>query len=75
MVSVVVCLVLGLVLVAAAVMKAAGGPAARAALATYGIRSPRAAFGAVGGLIAVEAGAWRRRGGGLRLGGAGGRGA
>ena len=38
MVSVVVCLVLGLVLVAAAVLKAAGGAAARAALATYGVR-------------------------------------
>ena len=44
MVSVVVCLVLGLVLVAAAAMKAAGGAAARAALATYGVRSPRAAL-------------------------------
>jgi hypothetical protein len=54
MVSVVVCLVLGLVLVAAAGMKAAGGAAARAALSTYGRRSPRLAFGAWAGLIAVE---------------------
>ena len=37
MVSVVVCLVLGLVLVAASGLKAAGGARARAALATYGI--------------------------------------
>jgi hypothetical protein len=56
MVSVVVCLVLGLVLVAGAVLKAAGGPAARAALATYGIREPRLAFGVWAGLIVVEAG-------------------
>ena len=68
MVSVVVCLVLGLVLVAAAVMKAAGGPAARAALATYGVRSSRAAFAVWGALIAVEAGAGHRRGGGQRRG-------
>ncbi len=56
MVSVLVCLVLGLVLVAAAVMKAAGGPAARAALATYGVRSSRAAFAVWGALIALEGG-------------------
>jgi hypothetical protein len=56
MVSVVVCLVLGLVLVLAAGMKAAGGAAARAALTTYGIRSPRVALGAWGALIVVEAG-------------------
>ena len=55
MVSVVVCLVLGLVLVAAAVLKAAGGATARAALATYGVRSPRLAMAVWGGLIAVEA--------------------
>jgi hypothetical protein len=55
MVSVVVCLVLGLVLVAAAVLKAAGGPAARAALATYGIREPRLAAGVWAALIVVEA--------------------
>ena len=54
MVSVVVCLVLGLVLVAAAGLKAAGGAGARAALATYGIRSPRPAYAAWAGLIAVE---------------------
>src|SRR4051794_6522763 len=55
MVSVVVCLVLGLVLVAAAGLKAVGGVAARGALATYGIRSPRLAHGVWAGLIAVEA--------------------
>jgi hypothetical protein len=38
MVSVVACLVLGLVLVGAAASKLAGGAAARAALATYGLR-------------------------------------
>jgi hypothetical protein len=54
MLSVVVCLVLGLVLVAGAVLKAAGGPAARAALSTYGIRSPRLALGVWSGLIAAE---------------------
>lgn len=54
MVSVLVSLVLGLVLIAAAVLKAAGGPAARAALATYGVRSPRAAHAVWGALIAVE---------------------
>ena len=37
-----VCLCLGLVLVAAAGLKAAGGPSARAAFATYGLKSPRA---------------------------------
>ena len=55
MVSVVVCLVLGLVLVAAAVLKAAGGATARAALATYGVRSPQLAMAVWVGLIAVEA--------------------
>lgn len=54
MVSVVVCLVLGLVLVAAAGLKAAGGPSARAAFATYGVRDPRLATAVWGGLIAVE---------------------
>ena len=44
MVSVVVCLVLGLVLVAAAGLKLVGGASARAALGTYGIRDPRAAW-------------------------------
>ena len=68
MVSVVVCLVLGLVLVAAAAMKAAGGPAARAALATYGVRSPRAAFAVWGALIVVEGGLGVGVGGGLRRG-------
>ena len=54
MVSVVTCLVLGLVLVAAAVLKAAGGAKAQAALATYGIRSPGTARVVWGALIAVE---------------------
>jgi methylamine utilization protein MauE len=54
MVSVVVCLVLGLVLVAAAALKAAGGAASRAALATYGIREPRLAYAAWGVLIGAE---------------------
>src|SRR3954470_13009032 len=55
MISVVVCLVLGLVLVGAAGFKATGGAAARAALATYGIRSRRAALGVWAALIAIEA--------------------
>jgi hypothetical protein len=42
------------VLVAAAILKAAGGSAARAALGTYGIRAPRVAGAVWGGLIAVE---------------------
>jgi hypothetical protein len=54
MVSVVVCLVLGLVLVAAAALKLAAGERARAALASYGIREPRAAYAVWGGLIAAE---------------------
>src|SRR4051812_6597050 len=54
MVSVVVCLVLGLVLVSGAAMKAVGGAGARAALATYGVRSPRAAAIVWGALIVVE---------------------
>src|SRR5262245_56589774 len=53
MVSVVVCLVLGLVLVAAAGLKAVGGASARAALATYGIR--RGATAVWGARRAVEA--------------------
>src|SRR4051794_2306980 len=54
MVSVVVCLVLGLVLVVAAGLKGAGGAASRAALSTYGVRSARVAYGAWGALIAAE---------------------
>jgi len=54
MVSVVVCLVLGLVLVAAAGLKLAGGATARAALASYGLRSPRTAYAAWAALIVVE---------------------
>src|SRR3954451_21033996 len=54
MVSVVVCLVLGLVLVAAAGFKLASGATARAALAGYGLRDPRLATAAWGILIAVE---------------------
>src|SRR4051794_17816933 len=55
MLSVVVSLVLGLVLVAAAGLKVAGGAGARAALATYGLREPRIAYAAWATLIAVEA--------------------
>src|SRR3954471_2571198 len=54
MVSVVVCLVLGLVLLGAAGLKAAGGASARAALTTYGVGSPRVAVAAGAALIAVE---------------------
>jgi hypothetical protein len=54
MVSVVVCLVLGALLVAAAVSKIVGGSSARAALATYGVRSPGLARAVWGGLIAAE---------------------
>jgi hypothetical protein len=54
MVSVVVCLALGLVLVVAAGWKLVGGASARVALTTYGIRSPRAAWAVWTGLIAVE---------------------
>jgi hypothetical protein len=64
MVSVVVCLVLGLVLVAAAGLKLAGGARARAALASYGIRDPRAAAAVWGGLIAAELGLGVAVGGG-----------
>src|SRR5690349_514505 len=53
MVSVVACLLLGLVLVAAAGLKLAGGAAARAALATYGLAG-RAAYAAWAALIAAE---------------------
>ena len=55
MVSVVACLVLGLVLLAAAGMKAWGGAGARLALATYGIRGS-AAWVVWAGLVVVEAG-------------------
>jgi hypothetical protein len=54
MVSVVVCLVLGLVLVAAAGLKLVGGASARAALATFGSSDPRAAWGVWAGLIVTE---------------------
>jgi hypothetical protein len=54
MVSVVACLVLGLGLLASAVLKLADGTGSRAALATYGVRSERAARAAWGALIAVE---------------------
>jgi len=56
MLSVVVCLVLGLVLVAAAGLKLAGGAQARAALGTYGIRNETQAKAVWGALIAVELG-------------------
>jgi methylamine utilization protein MauE len=52
MLSVVACLVLGLVLLGSAVLKLVDGPGARAALATYGIR--RSAPVVWGGLVAVE---------------------
>ena len=65
MVSVVVCLALGLVLVAAAGSKAAGGAPARAALATYGIHSPRVATGRVGRVDRRRGGARDRRRGGF----------
>lgn len=55
MVSVVACLVLGLVLIAAAGLKAFGGPAARDALATYGVPR-RLGWPVWAGLIALEAG-------------------
>jgi hypothetical protein len=54
MVSVVVCLILGLVLVSAAGLKLVGGASARAGFSTYGIHDPRAAWAVWGGLIAVE---------------------
>src|SRR4051794_5236806 len=55
MLSVVACLVLGFVLVAAAGLKLSQGPAARAALETYGIRSAPLARAVWAGLIGVEA--------------------
>lgn len=54
MVNVVLCLALGLMLIAAAGLKLAGGTHARAALATYGIRDPRTASVAWASLIAAE---------------------
>src|SRR5688500_2477344 len=56
MVSVVACLVLGLVLVVSAVLKVADARGTRAALATYGIRSERLARVTWAALVAVEAG-------------------
>jgi hypothetical protein len=55
MVSVVACLLLGLVLVAAAGLKVAGGARARAALGTYGIHPPLA-WPVWASLIVAEAG-------------------
>jgi hypothetical protein len=46
---------MGLLLVAAAGLKAAGGASARAALATYGVRGPRVALTVWVALIAAEA--------------------
>jgi hypothetical protein len=63
MVSVVACLVLGLVLVVASGLKAFNGAAARDALATYGIR--RFAWPVWAGLIVVEGGLGVAVGGGL----------
>jgi Methylamine utilisation protein MauE len=56
MVSVVACLVLGLVLLASAALKLADPAGSRAALATYGVRSGPAARGVWALLVAVEAG-------------------
>jgi hypothetical protein len=53
--SVVACLILGLVLLVSAVLKALDGEGTRAALDTYGIRSPELAHRVWAGLIAVEA--------------------
>jgi len=55
MVSVVACLVLGLVLLASAVLKLVDGAGSRAALATYGVRSARAARVVWALLVGVEA--------------------
>jgi hypothetical protein len=55
MVAVAASLALGLVLLAAAGLKAAGGGRAQAALATYGVRDPRLARAAWAALILVEA--------------------
>ena len=55
MVSVVACLVLGLVLLASAVLKLVDPVGTRAALATYGVRGEGLARALWGGLIAVEA--------------------
>jgi hypothetical protein len=54
MVSVVACLVLGLVLLASAVLKLVDGAGSRAALATYGVRSARAARAVWALLVCVE---------------------
>jgi hypothetical protein len=56
MVSVVACLVLGLVLVASAALKLADPRGTRAALATYGLRSEAPARVVWGALVVVEAG-------------------
>jgi hypothetical protein len=55
MVSVVACLVLGLILITSAVLKVADARGTRAALATYGIRSQELARVAWVALVAVEA--------------------
>jgi hypothetical protein len=54
MVSVVACLVLGAVLLVSAVLKLVDGPGTRAALATYGVRSERAARVLWGLLVGIE---------------------
>jgi hypothetical protein len=54
MLSVVACLVLGLVLLASAVLKLVDGAAARAALGTYGVRSEWASRVLWGVLVGVE---------------------
>jgi hypothetical protein len=55
MVSVVACLVLGLVLLASAVLKLVDPSGTRSALATYGVRREAVARVLWGGLVAVEA--------------------
>jgi hypothetical protein len=65
MVSVVACLALGFVLLASAVLKLVDPAGSRAALATYGVRSPGSARVAWAGLVAVEAGLAAAVGAGL----------
>lgn len=54
MLSVLACLALGALLIAAAVLKLADAPGTRAALATYGVTGPSAARAAFTALVTVE---------------------
>jgi hypothetical protein len=54
MLSVVACLVLGVVLLVSAALKLVDGPGARAALATYGVRSERASRVLWGSVVGIE---------------------